>query len=300
MVPESPEVSTRPPTSQSGMRDPKDLDINRRSLSTPRGTNMQDFEPIVERGPLPDDSARRSGGATLFSSLLDSADFEPIVERGASSQAVAPAPAAPRPPPLMPGKSLLPPPRPPEQTRAMAAAASDLGPRLTMDYFRQVGVRTSWRPGDTAYWRGQECKVVRVVTEDQPLYVVIQTPSCAEVTTDLCLLSEVPPNGQVVGALRTPADAADNGRPLRLAPLGDLLLDRPQALDRAPAPVSERTALTERHIANQPVMYTSQQSFQAPGSPDKTVPRSASLPARGLSPVRVPSRQNSPHQRQYG
>ena len=71
--------------------------------------------------------------------------------------------------------------------------------------------------------------------EDQPLYVVIQTPSCAEVTTDLCLLSEVPPNGQA-GALRVPADAADNGRPLRLAPLGDLLLDRPQALDRAPVP----------------------------------------------------------------
>jgi len=96
---------------------------------------------------------------------------------------------------------------------------SEFAPRLTMDYFRKLGIRTSWHPGDVAYWRGQPCTIVKVVTEEQPLYVVVRTPSGSEVTTDLCLLSEGPPMGRSISV------ETDNMRPLRLAPLGEHFSD---------------------------------------------------------------------------
>lgn len=288
--PRSPEVSTRPPTSQPGCRD--STDSARKSWSTPTPTNFHDFEPIVERG-TPLESSRCSGGSRFnqFEGSPVDVDAEPIVERGVNSQLCAPPPAlAPRPPPPIgggkAGKSHIPPPRPPEQSRSMAASVTDLAPRLTMDYFRQIGVRTTWRPGDKAYWRGQECQILRVETEDQPLYVVLRTPAGAEVTTDLCLLSDAPPNGQVT-SLRTSPDVSDGGRPLRLAPLGDLCIDRPSALDRSVTP--EQAMRTQGSGSEQCL-----QSLMA-GSPDKGVPRSNSLPARGLSPVRAPSRQGRMH-----
>jgi centromeric protein E len=281
MSPKSPEGSTRPPTSQSGARDQKEFDC--KSLVSPNSA-LQDFEPIVERADI-----RRSSSQLV--NRLDKAfgefDIEPIVEQCSSASPTPPpvSASAPRPPTLVGGgrgsRSQLPPPKAPDNSRG----TSDLAPRLTMDYFRQVGVRTSWKPGDTAYWRGQECKVVKVVGEDQPLYVVLRTQSGSEVTTDLCLLSEAPPSHTT--AMHAAPD--ENGRPLRLAPLGDLCLERPPALDKTAA--EERTLVDSRlakengrpNDSNGPAQNNTDVA-------DKMFGRSSSMPARGLSPVRVPSR----------
>lgn len=105
---------------------------------------------------------------------------------------------------------------PPVQARAIPRVTSlttqarrEVQSPWRRQYVRHMSVRT-WRPGDTAYWRGQPCRVVRSVTEEPPC-VVLTTPSGSEITTDLCLLSDCPSSG---------------ARPLRLAPLADVSLHR--------------------------------------------------------------------------
>merc|ERR1712039_799984 len=111
-----------------------------------------------------------------------------------------------------------------------AASAADTVPRMSQTYFRQLGVRTNWHSGDTAYWRGQPCSVVRCVPEDQPVSVVIQTPRGTEITTDFCLLSEAPALGS--SQVMPPRTGDSSIRPTRLAPLGDLCLERPPSIER--------------------------------------------------------------------
>mmetsp|Transcript_94122 Transcript_94122/g.176909 ORF Transcript_94122/g.176909 Transcript_94122/m.176909 type:complete len:1089 (+) Transcript_94122:152-3418(+) len=257
----SPEASTRPDSGTTAQ-------------------SLNDCEPIVEKGSY---GLGRLSCASPIRRLDSSlSEFEPIVEH-CSASPFSTASDAPR-PPLSPNRSA--PPRPPD-----SRTPGELAPRLAMDYFRQVGVRTNWRPGDTAYWRGQQCKVVKVVTEDQPLYVVIRTPGGSEVTTDLCLLAECPPSGRVAG-VQAVSDGPDCGRPLRLAPLNDLCLDRPTVLDRPGQAGADRPPSLP-----DPRMSPGRSLLENGGSgdgmainPEKIVGRSASLPARGLSPVKPPAR----------
>lgn len=271
-----------------GRHPPMSSEVSTRPDSGATAHSLNDCEPIVERG-VHGPSSLSCGSP---SRLLDSSDFEPIVERCPASPSST-RQDVPQ-PPSSPSRSAVPP-RPPD-----ARAVSDIAPRIAMDYFRQVGVRTNWRPGDTAYWRGQQCKVVKVVTEDQPLYVVIRTPGGSEVTTDLCLLAECPPSGRAAG-LQTATDGPDGGRPLRLAPLNDLCLDRPPAFDRPPLAVAlslatsgcgdRPPALPEHGLNPGRALVAAGGSVDGnAGNPEKIVGRSASLPARGLSPVKPPAR----------
>jgi len=273
-----PEVASRPSSSRLSTGDNKGT--ARFSSASPTHSANHEFEPIIER-------CQRKQIDPAFGDF----DFEPIVERCASTSPPPPPPvSAPKPPTLTGGsrgsRSQAAPPKPPENQRS--ASASDIAPRLTMDYFRQVGVRTNWKVGDTAYWRGQECKVVKVVGEDQPLYVVLRTPSGSEVTTDLCLLSDAPPSNSVA-AMHSSQDATDGGRPLRLAPLVDLYVDRPPTLDR---PLAVDRITSEQNSMQAATLKEADLSLQS-STPDKLVGRSSSLPARGLSPVRAPSRQST-------
>merc|ERR1712113_231770 len=91
-------------------------------------------------------------------------------------------------------------------------------------YLRQVGGRTRWCAGDVAYWRGQACDVIRCLPEENPVCVILRTPSGSEVTTDLFLLSEVPV-GIRSGHVTKP-NCSDSDAPFRLAPLADFCIDR--------------------------------------------------------------------------
>jgi len=214
-------VAAQPGTSAGGGeprpatgRCSSELDLRSVCSSTPSPTcGLGECEPIVERlerrtSPLRK-TLSRSGGL---------GEFEPVIER-----------CAPLPPPGPPARSSKTPPPP--------SCSASGAPRIAQAYFRQLGVRTSWQPGDVAYWRGQACRVVRCLPEEQPLCVVLRTPEGNEVSTDLCLLSEAP--ASVYPAVGTGgAEAASGsggsefGRPLRLAPLGDLCIDRPMMLER--------------------------------------------------------------------
>lgn len=198
--------------------------------------SLGEFEPIVERG-----------GA-----VSPPSETKPPYKNNSSSTAgsLAALEAAPR-PPAMSGPSALsggrgPAPPPP----AAPGAAPDVAPRLAMDYFRQLGVRTSWKPGDVAYWRGQACRVVKAMPQDQPLCIALRGPDGSEFTTDLCLVSETPPNDRPVALQQhfPGVGGSDGGRPLRLAPLAELCLDRPAALERPPALPSPR-----RHLLQEPL-----------------------------------------------
>mmetsp|Transcript_20622 Transcript_20622/g.57405 ORF Transcript_20622/g.57405 Transcript_20622/m.57405 type:complete len:1053 (-) Transcript_20622:94-3252(-) len=252
--------------------------------------SLGEFEPIIERCAAPrlasppsaqaagsSHAATRQSGSGLFGGVGSPKETAPS----------AVASDAPR-PPSGPGRSSLAPPRPPEAGRG---GASELAPRLARDYFRQLGVRTSWKPGDCAYWRGQACKVVKAMPDDQPLYVVVRTPDGSEVTTDLCLLSEAPSNGGCTPATAYPT--AESGGvagpgPVRLAPLGDLFLDRPLALDRPPA-IPNAAAPSFVPSVGGTVGGVGGSSGVGPGVSG----RSASLPARGPSPLRLGSRQRA-------
>jgi len=189
------------------------------------GADLGECEPIVERSSGLADQLLTGlrGLSPLRSSGSRSGGFgecEPIIERGVARPASLPT-ALPAPGP--PARSSRTPPPP--------APGASIGSRLSQSYFRQLGVRTSWQPGDTAFWRGQACKVVRTVPEDQPVCAVLRTPDGTEVTTDLCLLSEAPSTVRPLASDSTPTGEG-GARPLRLAPLGDLFIERPSALDR--------------------------------------------------------------------
>eukprot|EP00929_Paragymnodinium_shiwhaense_P030127 TRINITY_DN17122_c0_g2_i1.p1 TRINITY_DN17122_c0_g2~~TRINITY_DN17122_c0_g2_i1.p1 ORF type:complete len:1019 (+),score=155.23 TRINITY_DN17122_c0_g2_i1:168-3224(+) len=145
------------------------------------------------------------------SSAISLDEFEPILERSGGDKAPRPPPprAAPRPPP--------------DGGRHVYSNP----PRTTAEFLGQLGVRAHWKAGDTAYWRGQACSIVRPPNEDFPLNAVLRTPDGAEITADLCLLSEAPANPWAPGSSRRGrSDALSSPlRPLRLAPLNDLSSD---------------------------------------------------------------------------
>lgn len=259
---------------------------SRQSLSNTLG----EFEPIVERLPSP--SSRQHSGAASSSPLRQRAKAAGIdgahsLGAGTTSCGSRPASAgsdsAPKPP-----VARSPCPKPPEGSRG---AAPDLAPRLAMDYFRQLGVRTNWKPGDNCYWRGQACKVVKAEEANggQPLRVVLRIPDGSEVTTDLCLLSEAPSGAAAAAALAAcypsggvSQDSGAADRPGRLAPLGGdaglgaLCLDRPPALPPPTQAVGAGLGLGSL------------------GSTSGGVSRSASVPsARGVSPGLRPGSRSS-------
>jgi len=168
-------------------------------------------------------------------------EFEPIIEHATShSQAQPPLPAGP-----VPGSAGALPPKP---AFGRTGDVAHMAPKLTMDYYRQMGIRTTWRPGDIAYRRGEPCQIIQVVWDEQPPHVIVRTPEGTEVSTEFCLLSEGPASNKYGSSHAPPSP----GKPPKLAPLGDLLLDRP------PMPPS-------------------------PGQLPTVVPRSSSLPARAVT-----------------
>jgi hypothetical protein len=167
-------------------------------------------------------------------------EFEPIVERSTPPVQTEPQPPA-GPTPGSIGA------QPPKSGFGRGGVA-EMAPKITMDYYRQMGIRTTWRPGDIAYRRGEPCQVMQVIWDEQPPHVIVRTPEGTEVSTEFCLLSEGPATNKY-GCTQTPPSPS---RPSKLAPLGDLLLDRP------PMPPS-------------------------PGQLPTVVPRSSSLPARGMT-----------------
>eukprot|EP00928_Gymnodinium_smaydae_P071105 TRINITY_DN54782_c0_g1_i1.p1 TRINITY_DN54782_c0_g1~~TRINITY_DN54782_c0_g1_i1.p1 ORF type:complete len:1127 (+),score=249.98 TRINITY_DN54782_c0_g1_i1:111-3383(+) len=209
--------------------------------STPNG--LGDCEPIVERGGgVGAPNRGRPTGSPLRRSLSRSGglgEFEPIVERcaplgptsstaAAASSRDAATPAAPvgPPPGSAAGRGQPPPP----------AAGAPPGPRLAAAYFRQLGVRTSWQPGEMALWRGQACRVLRMLPGEDPVRVALQTPRGSEVTADVCFLSEAPgSNGASGSAAASAVGAAAATNAVRLAPLGDVCLDRPPRATSAQA-----------------------------------------------------------------
>lgn len=249
----------RPPSGGATCsRQGSDLDlraVGSRNAAPLLGCSLGDWEPIIERvGPHPAGApALQHAGvpSPLRKSLSRSGglgEFEPIIER------CEPPPGGP------PCRNSRTPPPPPVGSAAPPASAA---PRASQAYFRQLGVRMNWQTGDVAYWRGQACRVVRCLPEDNPLCVVLRIPDGSEVTTDLCLLSEAPSN---VRAPALHADSAfDTSRPLRLAPLGDLLIDRPSALD---GPSSALAALLQ--LQQRPPTMPSPRALlhpQQPGGP---------------------------------
>lgn len=215
---------------------------------------LGDFEPIFERGASnvaprtkgasSSSPLRRTGGLVLSKSG-SLGEFEPIIERGIGAAAAAAAAAGDgggtRPQPPLPGAHLGAgarrtggsPSRPLDAAACRPPApGAEVGGKLSQAYFRNLGAakQPRWPPGDLVYWRGQACRVVRGIPEDQPLCVVIRTPRGSEVTTDTCLLSEGPSTAAA-------ASSSASQQPLRLTPLNDLFLDRPGAavVDRPPA-----------------------------------------------------------------
>lgn len=212
---------------------------------------LGDFEPIFERGAgnaaprtmgaSSSSPLRRTGGLVLSKSG-SLGEFEPIIERGIGAAAAAASAGdggGTRPQPPLPGAHLGAgarrtggsPSRPLDAAACRPPApGAEVGGKLSQAYFRNLGgaaKQPNWPPGDLVYWRGQACRVVRGIPEDQPLCVVIRTPRGSEVTTDTCLLSEGPSTASA-------ASSSASQQPLRLTPLNDLFLDRPGA-DRPPA-----------------------------------------------------------------
>lgn len=232
------------PTVETGLGGAADLEV--KSMNSSAASSKQ--------SPGSRHSSRKCSPS--MSGSASCGEFEPIVERGGSAgspsdsrlskfsnstSAFTPATSStpegvPRPLASSSGRSPLPPP-----FRVSDRPIPDVAPRLAMDYFRQLGVRTSWKPGDLAYWRGQGCRVVKAMPEDQPLCIVLRMPDGSEFTTDLCLVSDAPPSERSAAVLPHAGAAAEGTRPLRLAPLGDLCLERPAALDRPPALPSPRS-----------------------------------------------------------
>eukprot|EP00927_Polykrikos_kofoidii_P039560 TRINITY_DN33922_c0_g1_i1.p1 TRINITY_DN33922_c0_g1~~TRINITY_DN33922_c0_g1_i1.p1 ORF type:complete len:1307 (-),score=276.85 TRINITY_DN33922_c0_g1_i1:148-4068(-) len=252
-----------PPTAQ--------VPVDPGAIGACKGGGTKSCSPSRSIAASPSRSARcrdfgRGGG---LDSNANGDEFEPIVEKGSArnetrgSAGSGPngcggglagtfAEGGPRPPPLGARNPMLPAGNPPPP--AASRPVTEIAPRLAMDYFRQMGVRTSWKAGDNAFWRGQTCTIIKSMPEDHPLRVVLRTPDGSEVTTDICLLSEVPSSnggaGGVVGgsggssgglvdggAIGVATDGGDASRPLRLAPLGDLCIDRPSSMlvDRPPS-----------------------------------------------------------------
>lgn len=210
--------------------------------------------PVKDSWTSPKQSSSPRNGSNKADLGYSFGDFEPIVERTSLlMQAQPPAPTGP-----VPGCNGAQPPKPGFGRGGLA----DMAPKMTMDYYRQMGIRTTWRPGDVAYRRGEPCQVIQIIWDEQPPHVIVRTPEGTEVSTEFCLLSEGPATNKY-GPTQTPPSPA---RPSKLAPLGDLLLDRP------PMPPS-------------------------PGQLPAVVPRSSSLPARGmtdkLQPIGSLPRQNA-------
>eukprot|EP00440_Ansanella_granifera_P054110 gb/GFBE01058656.1/.p1 GENE.gb/GFBE01058656.1/~~gb/GFBE01058656.1/.p1 ORF type:complete len:1040 (+),score=214.15 gb/GFBE01058656.1/:1-3120(+) len=216
---------------------------------------LGDFEPIIERGLGPAKQASRVaiGSSSSSSPLRRSAslvlsksgslgEFEPIIERGSGPIAHSEAPQPPLPGAHL-GSGLRRNARSPARPQESRPPVPEVGAKMSQAYFRGLGgAKAKWSPGDVAYWRGQACKVLRGIPEQQPLCVVLRTPRGSEVTTDTCLLSEAPSAATSADALS--AAARQQQQQLRLAPLGDLFLDRPGvAPDRPPGkPGSPRVA----------------------------------------------------------
>jgi len=191
---------------------------------------LGDFEPIIERmepggrtasGASSSSPLRRTGNM-LLSKSGSLGEFEPIIERGLFSKPPPPLPGAHLGTGASIGRIAKSPSRPQDQRPVPPAADA----KVSQAYMKQVGQvaggsKTKWNPGDMALWRGQVCRVVKGIPEDQPLCIVLKTPQGSEVTTDAFLLSEAPADacGVAAASLQQP--------PLRLAPLGDLFLDRP-------------------------------------------------------------------------
>lgn len=228
----SSEVSTRP---GSGSTAASGLNCNDPASYTATASPAHHSSLSSKPSPSPPRSRSKEvdlPGHSLF-------EFEPIVERTTPPmQAQPPLPNGP-----IPGSNGALPPKP-----GFGRGGAAVAPKITMDYYRQMGIRTTWKPGDIAYRRGEPCQVLQVVWDEQPPHVIVQTPDGTEVSTEFCLLSEGPACNKY-GLTQTPPSPS---KPPKLAPLGDLLLDRP------PMPPS-------------------------PGQLPTVVPRSSSLPARAMT-----------------
>jgi len=216
------------------------------------------------RGSKPSVSPIRS----IHSSGCAVEEFEPIVDR-----CVQP----PQPPPP-PQNSV--PKRPSEARPLVAADLQAARQSFSKQCSRpaaglQPGVAANWQVGDVALWRGQVCHVLR--SEGSPVRVVLRTPNGGEVTTDACLLSDAAAASGSGTAHFTGCAASLGlaGRPLRLTPLSDLVLDRPASRERA-------------------IPKGSLPSTSGGGA----VCRSASTPTRARSPLRPLSRDRSHQQKQ--
>jgi hypothetical protein len=229
----APFVGTAPTSSSSSVVAGQHT-FDRLDLQSLSSTGIFDFEPIIERskpitaspptamkqvGSFFGNSPLQRSGSMILSKTGSLGEFEPIIERCPSALQVSKA----------------------EPSSASSQRQTDLRPPLPTDptklsvqaYYQQLSGgakqrQPKWSPGDTAFWRGQACKVIRAIPEDQPLCVTLRTPRGAEVTTDACLLSEA----HVSAVAPSPADAAAGVSrlpqpPRSLARLGDLLLERP-------------------------------------------------------------------------
>jgi len=264
----------QPPSSSSyTLRTASPLRFTGQSVLSP--TLRRECEPIVEAASTAasasSSSAKPPNSARERSKELD--EFAPIVERRSPKDAA------------------IPPPQPAAPARPPAPSA-ELGLRAAADYYRQVGLRGNVGASGSSKV-ATEAAVSHAAAGTRKAEILAPLSPSAATAADhldpadaahLCGAASPPkaalrsPHGGLPAAsgsaTPTRSGAPDMNKPVRLAPLADLCVDRPTALDQPPEgkslPPDSACASTTLPPS------TSSGSYPSPAAADATSPTKGS------------------------